>query len=348
MKKIVIVGGGVSGKKLAESMSEKSGAQVCLIEPKEYFEVPFAQLRALVEPEVFSPKIRKLYTELLPGVELIHKKAVGFTDKAVQLDDGIKVKFDHLVIAAGAKSIHWPYLGSEEADISKRQQEVEIAGAELAVSSSVLIIGGGSVGVELAGEIAYRWPEKNVTIIQGRGRILMGLRGRMQRRAEKLLTDMGVKIQVNIALKKQVDGRWIDQQGNAYDADVIYPAIGNKIESKWMGDNSPIAISDRGAVKVDEYLRAEGFKNIFAIGDVNDVPEMKIGAFAVKQADLTAKNLMGILKKNEKDLLAYKPNKPMSFLPIGKKKGAVQLLFGHLHFLIALKQKDLFASKYLK
>jgi hypothetical protein len=38
----------------------------------------------------------------------------------------------------------------------------------------------------------------------------------------------------------------------------------------------------------------------------------------------------------------------MGFIPIGQKSGAVQLPFGHPHFMIAIKQKDLFASMYLK
>jgi NADH dehydrogenase FAD-containing subunit len=94
-------------------------------------------------------------------------------------------------------------------------------------------------------------------------------------------------------------------------------------------------------------LRVKGYDNVFAIGDINDVPEIKLGALAGMQADLTAKNIMKLIKNPSNALKSYKPSKPMSMIPIGKETGAVQLPFGHPHFMISLKQKDLFVSKTL-
>ncbi|KAI3879008.1 hypothetical protein MKW92_046032, partial [Papaver armeniacum] len=43
---------------------------------------------------------------------------------------------------------------------------------------------------------------------------------------------------------------------------------------------------------VDEHLRVKGHKNVFAIGDITDIPEMKQGYLAQNHAVLVAKNVM--------------------------------------------------------
>jgi hypothetical protein len=65
-------------------------------------------------------------------------------------------------------------------------------------------------------------------------------------------------------------------------------------------------------------------------------------------AVLTVRNLLLLLKNPAASLKPYKPSKPLGMVTIGPNKGAVQRLFGHPHFLIGMKQKNLFASMYLK
>ncbi len=347
MKKIVIIGGGVAGKKLAETLSGKNAAEIILVEPKEYLEVPFAQLRALTEPETFSPMIRKKCSRLLPRVKHIQKKASELKGKTLMLEDGSSQDFDYLVIATGSNFKKWSFLKSDEPGMAARQQEVEREGKKLRAADSVLIIGGGSVGVELAGEIAYKWPEKKVTVASGGSRILGRLSKKMSDRAGKLLKGMGVEIRDNTRLTEGSDGVWKDGKGTAFKADIVYQAVGISLNSNWL-DGSDIPRNEKGSIKVDADLRVSGSDSVFALGDINDVPEQKMGALAGMQADLTAKNILKLLKDPEAALKPYKPGKTMGFIPVGKKKGAVQLPFGHPHFMIAMKQKDLFASMYLK
>ena len=346
MKSVIIVGGGVAGKKLAEQLYNNKTADVVLVEPKEYLEVPFAQLRALVEPRDFSPTIRKTYYQLIPGVQHIMKKAIGVQQNRLNLDDGAGIDFDYLVIASGSSSKSWPYLKSSETGMDARQAEVEIEGAALEKADSVLIIGGGAVGVELAGEIAFKWNDKKITIVNGNSRILSALSKKMAVRSEKLLRRLGVEIINNCRLTEKSDGSWSDGAGKNYKADIVYQAVGMSPNTAWL-DESGINKTEMGAVKVNADLRVKSYDNIFAVGDINDVPELKIGALAGMQADLTAKNIKSLIENPSAKLKIYKPSKPMSFIPIGTKSGAVQLPFGHPHFMIAIKQKDLFVSRTL-
>ncbi|MEM9986237.1 MAG: FAD-dependent oxidoreductase [Bacteroidota bacterium] len=348
MKKIVIVGGGVAGKGLASTLSKKNvEAALVLIDPKEYFEVPYAELRALVQPETFAPTIRQSYKELLPGVTHVQGKVVTFSDTHVTLTNGEQIDMDYLVLATGSSFKKWELLKGEEPTIAERQAQFVAEGEKLASAQSVLIVGGGTIGVEAAGEIAATWPSKRITLVHGGDRLLDALSEKMSKRAAKLLDQLGVEVHTNLYLREQADGTWQSKTGETFNADVVYQAVGMNLNTEWIGPETGIPLTERRAVKVDDHLRVIGKQHIFAIGDINDVPEVKLGAFAGQQATLTAKNLMALLKDPNASLKPYKPNPPMGFVPVGQKKGAVQLPFGHPHFLIAIKQKDLLVSRTL-
>lgn len=347
MKKVIIVGGGVAGLNIAKILSKNSNIETTLVEPKEYIEVPFAQLRALVEPGEFSSSIRKLYSQLIPTVTQIRKKAVGIKDDKLLIEDESVLDFDYLVIATGSKFPNWSYLKSAEINMKVREKEVIKESKKIEFADSIMIIGGGSVGVELAGEIAYKWKDKRITIVNGGSRILSGLSPKMSKHSEKVLNSMGVRIINNTILNANVKGTWSNKNGDIYDADIVYQAVGMVLDSDWITKDSEIEKTDRGAIKVDSSLRVVGRANIFAIGDITDVPEIKLGAYAVKHASLTAKNINSLINNSGAKLKTYKPGKTISMIPIGKKVGSVQLPFGHPHFLIAIKQKNLFSSKVL-
>ncbi len=67
--------------------------------------------------------------------------------------------------------------------------------------------------------------------------------------------------------------------------------------SEWLTTSNEVELNDRGAVKVDAFLRSVKNNSIFVIGDVNDVPEIKVGMFARMQATLTVRNIKKIDKK---------------------------------------------------
>ena len=133
----------------------------------------FAQLRALVESQDFSPTIRKEYSRLLPAVHHIQKKATGLKDKKLLLDDGSSQDFDYLVLASGSSFKSWPYLKSSETGLASRQKEV--------------------------------------TITNSGPRILGGLSQKMTNRSEKLLKKMGVEILNNTLMSENSDGTWKDE-----------------------------------------------------------------------------------------------------------------------------------------
>ena len=64
-------------------------------------------------------------------------------------------------------------------------------------------------------------------------------------------------------------------------------------------------MDERGALKVNEYLQVEGHTDIFALGDCNNVAEMKLAVTADMQCQHLYKNLK--LMFNQQKMTNYKP-----------------------------------------
>lgn len=67
---------------------------------KEYFEIPWASLRGLVEP-TFAERIVINHREYFKKGNLVVSSAVNITETAVVTADGQQIAYDYLVIATG-------------------------------------------------------------------------------------------------------------------------------------------------------------------------------------------------------------------------------------------------------
>lgn len=126
----------------------------CGVRRKEYYEVPYAELRCIVEPSFTERSVVK-HSEYLKTARVIQSAAASVSGSEVITAAGDHVPFDFLVISTGTV-----YSGSGRRD--ERVQEYEAETAKLRTATSVLIVGGGPVGVELAGEIVTDFPDKEV------------------------------------------------------------------------------------------------------------------------------------------------------------------------------------------
>ncbi|KAF3628541.1 hypothetical protein FXO38_28182 [Capsicum annuum] len=75
-KNVVVIGGGVAGSLVAKSLQNE--ATVFLIDEKEYFEITWASLRSMVEPE-FAKRSVISHSEYLPHAKIVTSAAVNIT-----------------------------------------------------------------------------------------------------------------------------------------------------------------------------------------------------------------------------------------------------------------------------
>ena len=120
---VLIIGGGFAGVSAAQAL-EKKGVATLLIDKKNYFEVTFATLRDISDPDYTDNKARKHYQQFLSGdfrqdsiTELSHDHAL--------LESGQKVTFKQAIIASGSR---YPSLSAAKShsafDLDSRNKEL--------------------------------------------------------------------------------------------------------------------------------------------------------------------------------------------------------------------------------
>lgn len=147
-------------------------------------------------------------------------------------------------------------------------------------AKSILIVGGGPTGVELAGEIAVDFPDKKVTIVHRGSRLTEFIGAKASKKALNWLVKRKVDVllgqSVNVDAKTE-EGTYVTSNGETIAADCHFVCVGAKLGSSWLQDTRvKVCLDSNGRVMVDEHLRVKGHKNIFAIGDITDVPVSKI------------------------------------------------------------------------
>lgn len=121
----------------------------------------------LVESEIqASVKLVKEYllphANYLRSSRTIYGEVLEVTNEKLILEKET-VFFDYLVIASG--SSYQSNIKDQSITDNLRSEQMSKQAYALKESKDVLIVGGGVVGVEMAGEIAAKYDDKNITIV---------------------------------------------------------------------------------------------------------------------------------------------------------------------------------------
>ncbi|XP_059429927.1 uncharacterized protein LOC132163596 [Corylus avellana] len=342
-RKLVVIGGGVAGSTLARSL--QFDADVTLIDPKEYFEIPWANLRAMVEPS-FGKRSVINHREYLTNGRVVTSSAVNITETEVSTADGQLIPYDFLVIATG-HTYPVPERRTERLNQFKAEnQKINSAG-------SILIVGGGPTGVELAGEIAVDFPDKKVTLVHNGSRLLEFIGPKAANKTLRWLKSKKVEVileqRVNLDSVSEESKTYQTSEGEIINADCHFLCTGTPLGSAWLRETVlKNNLDTRGSLKVDENLRVKGRKNIFAIGDITDIPEVKQGFLALKHALVAAKNLKLLMTGgNESKMATYKPSSAIAIVSLGRKDAVAQFPFTTIIGRIPgwIKSGDLFVGR---
>lgn len=298
--RIAILGGGVGGHLVARAL--QGDHEVLLIEPRAHLVIPIAMPRMMVEPAVGERALIP-YADFLPQVEHIRGRAVALhPDRVIVEQDGGRstVHADAFVLATGAS-----YPGDEPAlfpqalDPHQRIQAAIAFRVRLVAAKRVLILGGGPVGIEVAGELAEDLPDLEVTLIDPGERLLPGTPARAGRLAHDWLEAHGVRVILGDSVPLPAAARggpWSGRShlGEALDVDVAMAFYGYRPRLGYLDPLGDGVLDEAGRVRTRPSLQIHGHDHILAVGDVTDLPERKLAMYAAKHAAVAVDTLRAL------------------------------------------------------
>ncbi|WP_452229489.1 NAD(P)/FAD-dependent oxidoreductase [Lacinutrix sp. MEBiC02404] len=359
--RIVIIGGGFAGVKLAKSLKNKK-VQVVLIDKHNYhtFQPLLYQVSSAgLEPDSIAYPLRKIIKKhenaffRLAEVEQIFPEI-----KSIQTDIG-DLSYDYLVLATGTKTNYFGNAAIEKYSMAMKTipQALDIRSLMLqnlekaAISESnsdrkaflnFVIVGGGPTGVELAGAIAelknnilpkdYRDlnpSDMQIHLLEGNARVLPPMSEHASEKAAKFLLDLGVQVHCNTFVK-DYDGKTVLTNSDLkFESETLIWAAG-VTGSPVLGLKADVVSEHANRYLVDAYNQINGYASIFALGDIalmktEDYPNghPQVAQPAIQQGELLGKNLIRLIKGETLKKFVYKDKGSMA--TIGRNKAVVDL-----------------------
>jgi len=353
-KHVVIIGGGYGGAELAVQL-KKSAIPFTLIDPKDYFHHNVAALRAAVYPEWMNKSA--IYFKDTFGDSFIQAKVtnVDFNSQQVFLDiDHEPIEYTDLVIAVGSSG---PFPGRPMSNyVNEATREYLNLSDEIEKANDIVIIGGGAVGVEIAGEIGEKYKLKRMTLIHPSEKFVgPDFSDKFQANIKSALESFNVEMVLGDRVENLNDlttGSCIKQtvktkQGKTIECDLVLRCTGlapNTGLTKSIFAETKFDESKR--LKVNEYLQIDGYDNVFGIGDCINTKEHKMAAHASTHAKLIVTNLIRQMKGQK--LQPYSPAFDGMLVTVGSSAGAGMMNgWNFPSFIVGMaKGKTLFTSKF--
>ena len=363
-KRVVIVGGGLGGLRLAEDLYG-SGMQVVLIDKNNFHQFPpliYQIASAGIDPSSISFPFRQIFRKRKDFYFRMAEARMVDTEKKILQTSIGKIDYDYLVLAAGATTNFFGNKNIEEWAIPMKTVS-EAMGLRNALLSNferaltcateeerqellnVVIVGGGATGVEIAGALAemrryvipYDYPDMDsslmhIYLIEAGDRLLAGLSQESSQKAYEFLKSMGVDIQFGKMVTDYRDHKVVMKDGTEIPTRTFLWVSGIRANAMPGIDESHMGRGFR--FKVDEYNRIPGLNDVFAIGDQclqtsdaaypNGHPQ--VAQVAIQQAKNLAKNLKLINQgADSSELTAFHYKNLGSMATIGRNKAVVEI-----------------------
>lgn len=358
MEKVVIIGGGYAGTDLAKSLD--GVASVTLIDPKDSFVHVPAAIRSLVEPQLLDDLIIP-YGNFLKNGRIVKGMAEKIETDHVVLEDGQKIEGDIFIVATGS-SYAAPFKPTDDGLEPFKAKQANVA-EQLREAKSVAIVGAGPVGSEMAGEIAYAYPEKNVHLVSMEDSLFPQYKPSLGSRLITELETLGVKLHLGRtavdlkSLTEPYSGTLTFDNGQNLEADLVMPVIGSRPKVELLQSLTDVKFGKDGRALHDGWLRPSPSRpNLFALGDIIASGDAMTIVSIMRQAPWLSNALKNVLKGQSIEQFKKYTSWPIApiLLPLGPKAGASLLPMGKAGTVVGsfltrrLKGKDLFVPKYRK
>ncbi|XP_067241254.1 apoptosis-inducing factor 2 isoform X2 [Chanodichthys erythropterus] len=242
-----------------------------------------------------------------------------------------EVRYSHLILCTGTSG-HFPgkhnCVDNYQSAIQKYDDFVKL----IQSANTVVVVGGGTTGVEMAAEIRTEFPDKKVILIHPREEVAdPELLPSVKEQAKQVLLEKGVELLLGqkvsnldeLELNVCQSGMVVKTNKNEQvTADLVICCTGNKINSEAYRSSLSTCLTENGALKVNKHLQVEGFDNVYAVGDCANVNEPKLAYHAGLHAGVAATNIINSL--SGKALTSYHTGNVTMLIAMGKDAGVGQ------------------------
>ncbi len=208
------------------------------------------------------------------NIEMLVDEAelIDLENKTVKYTSGQSIAYDKLVIGTGSTPIKPSWLkGADYPNVftvPKNKTYLDQMQASLQQFKKIVVIGGGFIGVEISDEL--RKGGKDITLVEKLPHVLhLAFDADVALPAETLLKERGVKVLTGQGVSEITGNGHADgvklENGELLEADAVILAMGYQPNSQ-LAEKSGIAVTSKGFIKVDDYLRTE-HPDVFAVGD---------------------------------------------------------------------------------
>jgi len=338
---VLIVGAGFAGLNVARRL-KRADVEVTIVDRYNYHTfIPllYQVATAGLEPEEIAQPVRRVFHGAR-NISFRLANVVDFDlDRRVVITNIGELTYDYLVVAAGSVT---NYFGLESlAPAVQNLRELNDAedlrnhllGAfERATYEpdpklrqhlmTVVIVGGGPTGVELAGAMAELrkhvlprdYPELDISsarlvLVEASGRLLAGMPEKLAAVAHKTLESMGVEVFLNSPVTA-VNSGVILEKGQELKAGTVIWVAG--VRAPPLAEKLRAPSGPGGRVIVKETLQLMDRPEVYVIGDMAYLPDASgqpypmVAPVAIQQGELVAANILSQIRNREPKPFTYR------------------------------------------
>ncbi len=368
--RVVIIGGGFAGVKLAGKLRNKE-FEVVLIDRHNFhqFQPLYYQVAtAGLEPSSIAFPMRKAFQKYKHS----HFRMAEFLrviPETNEIETNIgNISYNYLVLAIGADT---NYFGRE--DMQRSGLPMKSVGEALRIRNTILenferalntdddleqrelmnivIVGGGATGVELAGALAEMkrfvlpkdYPEMDfnkmgIYLVEAGNRLLSVMSVKSSAIVEEYLKKMGVSVHTSTRVISFDSKRIKTDKGDEIPAELVLWTAGISVPNVAGIDKAEKGRG--GRISVNRFNQVLPYDNIFALGDMAMMTEPKypnghpqVAPPAIQQASHLAENLQRKLKG--KGMLEFSYVHKGSLATVGRNRAVAELGKIHIRGFIA-------------
>ncbi|HEX7941945.1 MAG TPA: FAD-dependent oxidoreductase [Gemmatimonadaceae bacterium] len=363
VKRIVVLGGGFGGlttvRELERLSVNRTAIEITLVNRDNFFVMSpllfeacsgVLELRHCAQP--IRPALRR--ARFVEGTVV----AIDAARRTVRVEASgggpLELAYDQLVVALGATTNQELIPGSHEAHTFKtvadalvlrnhlieRLERADAAqdGAVRRSCLTVVVVGGGLVGVELLGELTafaddvvrsyprVRREEIRCHLVEAGPRILPEIAPGLAEEALRLLQQRGADVRAATPVRAIEAGR-IRLDDETIEAETIVLAAG--IVPNRVGTGFPVTVDARGRITVDATMRSVSHPDVWAVGDCASIPGPDgrpypaLAQHALREGRQLARNVMAVIDGREPEPFIFRSLGTMAAL--GHRQAVAQI-----------------------